>query len=161
MKAFHKVLMLKKKYAKMRQLKECMLRLIMSFLLLISVANAGELPQFLQSSLEESYRIFLDYSKRAPLEIVQSTMSEKDEELFFQLDQINGFSFMFAREDVNIYKQQIILLIANSFSLDQVRAIIALASAKEVERKDAKKYFQEALKYQKSFNLNTKAIKRL
>ena len=138
-----------------------MLRLIMSLFLLISVANAGELPQFLQSSLEESYRIFLDYTSRAPLEIVKSTDCEKDEELFFQLEQINGFGFMFARDEVNIYKQRIILLIANSFSIDQVRAIIALAGNREIERKEAKKYFEQALEYQKSFNLNLKVIKRL
>ena len=136
-----------------------MLRYLLVIFLMMSVANAGELPEFLGSSLQESYRIFLDYSKRAPSEIAQSSRTDQDNELFMQVEQINGFSFMFGRDEVNIYKQKIILLISSTFSVDQVRSIISLASF--TERKEEKKYFQQALDYQKSLNLNIKAIKRL
>ena len=120
---------------------------------MISVVNAGELPEFLETSLQESYRIFLDYSKRAPYEIAQSSLTEKDKELFLQLEQINGFSFMFGRDEVNIYKEKIIILIADVFTIDQVRSIINLASNQEIDRKEAKRYFQEALGYQKHLKL--------
>lgn len=138
-----------------------MLRFLILFLFLIPLSNAGELPEFLESSLQESYRIFLDYSKRAPSEIVQSSLVEKDNELFLQLEQINGFSFMFNRDEVNIYKQKIVLMIADTFSIDQVRSIISLSDNQEIDRKEAKRYFQEALGYQKNLKLNVKAIKRL
>ncbi len=120
----------------------------LSLLLLFStVAWGQELPDFLQMNLNRSEGIFESYNNKTPEQIDDGIFDDEEILLFAQLEQVECLDLSFTKEDLKTFKVELIKLISDKFSTDQLLALSRIARSKELNKKSLAKYFELALNY--------------
>jgi hypothetical protein len=108
---------------------------------------AQDYPEHLVNMMEKSRDYFEVYGQKSPSEIEDGIYDESESVLFSQVDQINGLDIIFNKEEIRKLKAQMVKLIAESFSKEQIEAIIRVAKSPSVNKKISAKFFEVALEY--------------
>ena len=108
---------------------------------------AQDYPEHLVNIMEKSQAYFEHYGQKTPSEIEDGTYDDSESLLFSHVDQINGLDIMFNKEEIRKLKAQMVRIIADSFSKEQIEAIIRVAKSPSVNKKISAKFFEVALEY--------------
>jgi hypothetical protein len=108
---------------------------------------AQDYPEHLVNMMEKSRDYFEVYGQKSPSEIEDGIYDDSESVLFSQVDQINGLDIIFNKEEIRKLKAQMVKLIAESFSKEQIEAIIRVAKSPSVNKKISAKFFEVALEY--------------
>lgn len=112
-----------------------------------TIAWGQELPDFLQMNLNRAESVFESYNNKSFDEIADGNYNEEDLNLFAQVEQVEGLDLCFARDDIKAFKIELIKLISDKFSTEQLLAISSMAKSKEMNKKSVAKYFELALSF--------------
>ena len=124
-----------------------MMKWLIIFLLYNTAAWAQELPDFLQLSLNRAEGIFEIYNNKIPEEIDDGVYGDEEITLFSQLELVDCLDLSFPKEDIKAFKIELIKLISEKFSTEQLMALLRLARSKEMNKKSFARYFELALNY--------------
>lgn len=128
-------------------------------LILISLlsinAYAQDYPEHLQDMVAKSKEYFDIYGQKSPNEIEDGVYDDSESLLFSQVDQINGLEIVFSKEEIRKIKTQMVKVIAESFDVAQLEAIIRVAKSPSINKKISARIFEVALEYKTGKILST------
>ena len=118
-------------------------------------AFAQDYPEHLQDMVAKSKEYFDIYGQKTPSEIEDGVYDESESTLFLQVDQINGLEIVFSKEEIRKIKTQMVKVIAESFDVAQLEAIIRVAKSPSINKKISARIFEVALEYKTGKILST------